>query len=78
MKSLAAFLAFVMLTITGCTPVQVKPAALDVHIDPQCRMSCFSEADLNKDFAELLRDCNVRRALCGAALDRAQEAGAIK
>ncbi len=76
MKYAALFSALAI--IAGCKTACPKQEPLDVRIAPECRGSCFTGADIGVDLATLLQSCDARRQLCVEALDRAEQAKAIK
>lgn len=81
----------VVLLLTGCaSQVTCKPPEpLDVHIAPECLSTCNMDMPILTDDTNSLVDaavteraalkqCDAKRKLCIAALQRAREAEAIK
>ena len=77
------------LVIAGCQPIETKTIAPDVHIAPECLTACYTDAPLITDDPQSivaaavterahLKHCESKRELCAQALQRAQDAGAIK
>lgn len=89
MKRIAALLAWAMTLLTGCDTIHCRTDAPDVHIAPECLSACNLDApiisgdpnsllDAAATERASLKQCDIKRRLCVAALIRAQDAKAIK
>ena len=80
-----------LLLLTGCDMQRVtcKTDPPDVHIAPECVSACNLELPILTDDPNsivdaaateraALKQCDAKRKLCVAALQRAKDAGAIK